>query len=54
MSLLADLPLRGSRGFIALIAAWLIAFPAAASEVRELVLAGDAAWNRRADRKSVV
>lgn len=48
MSLLADLPLRGGRGLFALFAASLIAVPAAASEVRELVLAGDAAWNRRA------
>lgn len=48
MSLLADLPLHRSRGLAALLTAWLIAVPAAASEVRELVLAGDAAWNRRA------
>lgn len=48
MSPLADLPLHRSRSLAALLTAWLIAVPAAASEVRELVLAGDAAWNRRA------
>lgn len=48
MSLLADLSSHRSRGLAALLAAWLIAVPAAASEVRELVLAGDAAWSRRA------